>query len=359
MRQKKLGKVVMVGTSLDAPGGMSAVVKIYKACGFFEEWNVVYLNTYERPRFTTQMRVMARALNIFLGLLMSRAVSLLHVHSASRGSFWRKSLFCALARVFQVPYVFHLHSGEFSVFAEKECGPFARWWIRSTLASAHSVIALTSSWRNALEAIVPNARIIVLGNPTYVPEKLAPLKNEPFHVVFLGRLREKKGVFDLIKAVPNVLIHLPKVKFTLAGDGDLESVEELAQELGVRDSVRLPGWIEGESKDILLASADVLVLPSYYEGLPICLLEAMSIGVPIVATNVGGIPELLENGKCGFIVSPGDVGALASSLVCALSDRGTAEQMRTRAFMRAVDTYSSQAIIDQLVKIYKEAVTIN
>jgi len=80
--------------------------------------------------------------------------------------------------------------------------------------------------------------------------------------------------------------------------------------------------VGGKDKDALLASADVLVLPSYIEGLPVCILEAMAVGVPVVSTTVGGIPEALENGACGTLINPGDVEALADAIVTFLTDWG-------------------------------------
>lgn len=349
-------KVVMIGTSLSAPGGMTSVVRAYRDAGFFDEWNVVYLSAYERPGLLTQLRVMAGATVAFFRLLCGGGVQLLHVHSASRGSFWRKSVFCAMARTFQVPYIFHLHSGEFPVFAREECGPLARRWIRHTLRSAHSVVALTESWRDALTELAPSASVIVLGNPVVLPASLSERRAVPAHILFLGRLREKKGVFDLVRAVPAVLMKHPDARFTLAGDGDLEGVARQVLVLGVTGSVSMPGWVDGEAKEALLSSADVLVLPSYYEGLPVCILEAMAIGIPVVSTAVGGIPDVLDGGTCGTLVPPGDVKALSLALIEALSRSEAAERRRRRALARARDVYAVPVILAQLGDLYRNTI---
>lgn len=356
MRQLSSSKVVMIGASLEAPGGMTSVVKIYRDFGFFSAWNVCYLSTYERPGWSTQLWVMTRALVRFLRMLAANNVALLHVHSASRGSFWRKSIFCVLARSFGVPYIFHLHSGEFPVFVREECGPLTRWWVRYTLRGTHCVIALTSSWRAVLEELAPGVEVVVLGNPVVVPDFLSVRRENPLHVLFLGRLREKKGVFDLVMAIPRVLKSVPAATFTLAGDGDLAGVVQQARALGVNHAINLPGWVDGMTKDTLLASADVLVLPSYFEGLPMCILEAMAGGVPVVATAVGGIPEVLENGACGSLINPGNVEALAAAIITFLLDRESAERVRKRAFVRVNEVYSAPAIIDALSALYRKII---
>lgn len=346
-------QVLMIGTSLDAPGGMTAVVRLYRDMGLFEAWHIRYLSSYERPGKLTQLRVMAGALLTLLWLLLRGKVSLLHVHSASRGSFWRKSAFCALARLFGVPYVFHLHSGEFPVFYRDECGPRAQRWVRRTLRGAHTVVALTGLWREALARIAPGASITVLGNPVRVPAVLPPAPPPRGQVLFLGRLRDKKGVYDIIRAMPAVLAAAPATVFTLAGDGELDGAARLAQELGVAHALRLPGWVDGAAKDALMDGADLLLLPSYFEGLPICVLEAMAQGVAVVASDVGGIPEALEQGRCGVLLAPGDVAAIAAAVLSLLEDGARRLGLRAAAHARAQQVYSTQAVDGALSTLYR------
>ena len=345
--------VLMIGPALSAPGGMSSVVAAYDNAGFFRTWNVRYIDSYIQPGLFNQIAVMYQALRIFLKMLICRQVRLIHVHSASRGSFWRKAVFCGLARLFNCPYIFHIHSGEFPIFYQKECGSIGKWIVRRTLERASAVIALTDSWKTSLRSIAPQAKIVAMGNFVVFRHQNYVGGNDIPQVLFLGRLREKKGVFDLVNAMPLVLRKFPNVKFTLAGDGDLDAVEELAASLGVEKNLVLPGWIEGRTKDSLLAEASLLVLPSYFEGLPICILEAMATRVPVVATNVGGIPEVLENGKCGLIFEPGDVDAMASAIILLLSDSSLCERIQEDAYIRVEQLYSAKAIIGALSSLYE------
>ncbi len=351
--QVMAGRVVMVGTSLASPGGMTSVVRMYRDMGLFDAWNVHYIASYVKPGKFTQLRVMAGALASFLWLLVRGQVSLLHVHSASRGSFWRKSVFCALARLFGVPYVFHLHSGEFPVFYEKECGPRAQRWVRRTLEGAQALVALTGQWQAALQRIAPGAAVTVLGNPVKVPAALPPAHGAtPPQLLFLGRLRDKKGVYDIVRAMPAVLARYPGAVFTLAGDGDLDGTARLARELHVEHALRLPGWVDGAAKDALVAQATMLLLPSYFEGLPVCVLEAMADGVPVVASAVGGIPEALDHGRCGLLHAPGDAGAMAGAILALLDDAARRGALREAAFSRAQHLYSPDAVRAAIDALY-------
>jgi glycosyltransferase involved in cell wall biosynthesis len=353
MARPQPAQVVMIGTSLDAPGGMTAVVRLYRDMGLFARWHVRYLSSYETPHKLVQLRVMLAAVFTLLGLLLRGRVGLLHVHSASRGSFWRKSLFCAMARLFGVPYIFQLHSGEFPVFFRDECGPLAQRWVRLTLRRAYRVVGLTESWRAALEQMAPGAVVTVLGNPVAVAAQLPAAPAARRHLLFLGRLRDKKGVYDLVRAMPAVLAQVPDARFTLAGDGDLEGTAQLARELGVEAALHLPGWVDGSAKDALLASADVLLLPSYFEGLPICILEAMALGLPVISTRVGGIPEVLDQGRCGILLVPGDVAALSAAILQVLQQPALAEQLRQAAFARVRAVYSTDAVLQAVAALYQ------
>lgn len=348
-------KVLMIGPGTN--GGIAAVIEACLQPDFVSRWKIERLCSYEGPGLLTQLRVMAAAGIRLLGRLLARRLAIVHAHSASRGSFWRKSVLCALADLFGIPYVFHVHSGEFGVFYGSECGPAAKWWVRRTLRRAACVIALTEAWSKVLLAIEPRASVRVIGNPVPVPDALPEERDSGRpEVLFLGRLREKKGVFDLVRAIPLVLKRVPDAVFTLAGDGEMEAVRRLAVALGVSDAVRLPGWIKEAEKDAELSAARVLALPSYFEGLPVCVLEAMAAGVPVVATPVGGIPELLADGECGLLVPRGDVDALAEALVVALEDAGRRRRLRESAFRRVVNYYAIQGVLRQLDAVYRGAI---
>lgn len=356
--KKKSDYVLMIGPALDAPGGMSAVVTAYEQAGFFADWNVKYLNSYQRPGVSWQIRQLSRVLPVFLWLLITRQVRLVHVHSASRGSFWRKSLFCIAADFLRVPYVFHLHSGEFPVFFQREAGWFGKRFISRILNRAGAVVALTPSWERELKSIAPKAKIYSIGN-FVVCEQRKVLESTPNrNVLFLGRLREKKGIFDLVRAIPRIAEAIPNVKFILAGDGELDAVSQLARTLNVENYIELPGWVEGEDKDRLLNRAEILILPSYFEGLPICILEAMATGVPVISTNVGGIPEVLDNGNCGMLLPPGDVDGIIAATILLMSDVKLCERMRSAARARIEAYYSLRAVTSALSLMYQSILKV-
>ena len=125
-----------------------------------------------------------------------------------------------------------------------------------------------------------------------------------------------------------------------------------AEELGIADHVELLGWVRGEDKERLLATAVLYVLPSYNEGLPVSVLEAMAAGLPILTTPVGGIPEAVTDGVEGFLVEPGDVRTLADRLERLLADADLARRMGVAARHKVEAAFSANAVVPQLEAMY-------
>lgn len=345
--------VWMAGPALDAPGGMSAVVCSYRDAGLFEAAAVRYLNTYTAPGVRTQLRVFGAALLRFGRALAVGDVRLLHVHSASRGSFWRKSLLCAMARFAGVPYLFHIHSGEFLAFHERGCGVLGRWWIKRTLCGAGAVLVLTPGWLARMRAAFGEARFLVAPNPVVVAARAPAARGGGHRLLFLGRIRQKKGAFDLLRAFAAVRQAVPGAMLVMAGDGEVGDGVRLSQELGIADAVEFTGWIEGEAKQRALDQAQVFVLPSYFEGLPIGVLEAMASGLLVVASPVGGIPDVIDDGVHGLLVAAGDVDALSLALVTALRDSDATNRMVAAAWQR-VQQHEAGTVMQRVLAIYDE-----
>lgn len=340
--------------ALNGTGGMVTVTKTQLSGGISHRWDVEYVSTYaggDGP--LGQVKVMAAALWKINRLLRQGTIRLMHVHSASRGSFWRKSFVCALARHYRVPYVFQLHSGEFPVFFNDECSSLSKAWVRKTLRGSAAVIALTEQWRRALLNIEPQLNIEVLPNPVSVPETLSEKPATATKILYLGRLTEKKGVFDLVKAMPAVLAQLPHAEFIIAGDGAVAATRKLASQLGVENQLDTPGWIDGDAKELALTGADILVLPSYFEGLPVCVLEGMARGIPVVATRVGGIPDVICSETNGLLLEPGDIAGLSKALVELLTTPERREHLRLQAYVDAKTSFSTAVIDRKLEAVYR------
>lgn len=340
--------IVMLGTDLRSPGGITAVVRSYQAFGLFEQWPLRYLATFHLKTTANRLATAALAWLRLAGWLLRGEVALVHAHTAARGSFWRKAAFLLLARAAGVRTVLHLHDGSFpGWYSSRSAGVqrFARWLLRSV----DRVALLTEGWRDWLLALEPRARCVVLHNPVAVPREAAV--PQAGQLLFLGRLWQEKGVFDLIDALALVHAQCPQVHLVCAGDGDHAAVLAHAQARGVAGCLTLPGWLDGAAKAQALAQAAVFVLPSYAEGLPVGVLEAMAFGLPVVATRVGGVAEALGPGA-GLLCEPGDVPALAQALLALLQDPARAAALGAAGRMRAAQVFSGEKVMQDLNDLY-------
>mgnify|MGYP001149866747 CR=1 FL=1 len=254
---------------------------------------------------------------------LRRPKPILHVHAACRGSLTRKSALMRLGRVLGARIVLHVHGAEFDEWYAGS-GPRGQVRIRRILNRADVLIAVADYWNDFLSRVarspVETVRNTIDTEAFPIAERDRP--SPAVNLLFLGLVGERKGTFELIRALRRALDAppAPDLKLVVAGNGELERAAALARELGLADRVEIAGWIGPEEKLRRLREADVFVLPTHHEGLPMALLEAMSTGLPAVTTPVGGIPEVVRDGETGLLVAPGNVAALTGAVVRLAAD---------------------------------------
>jgi glycosyltransferase involved in cell wall biosynthesis len=254
-----------------------------------------------------------------LGNVIQKAdYDILHIHCASDVSFYRKSLFVLLGKILQKKIVFHVHGGDFDKFYYQSSS-VAQSYIRKIFSSCDRVIVLSKYWEHFFQKIIPGKQVDVLHNGVYA-EDFSSCQTAPENIhkfLFMGRLTRDKGVYDLLEAV-NKLVNQHQyrsLRFYLAGNGETDKVIDYLKQHNLTENVKLLGWIDEKEKVEWLSKTDTLLLPSYLEGLPMCIIEAMAAGKIIVSTNVGGIPDLIKENENGFLINPGDVEDLVAKIM--------------------------------------------
>jgi glycosyltransferase involved in cell wall biosynthesis len=347
--------VLMVGTDLNEMGGIRAVVQGYLEGGLFERYAVTYVASHRYGSVWQKVRTACKAWMRVAHLLHTLDAPLVHVHTASRGSFWRKFVVCLQARLAGRPYVIHLHGAEFADFYGKEAGALARRLIRSTFAHAAVVLALSEEWRGRVLRICPTTKVEVLHNAVPIPETalLRACGHAAPTVLFLGHLMPHKGIFDLVRAFAAAAQRFPGARLILGGVGQAEELRRLATELHVAERVSCPGWLTGQEKSAALADSTIFVLPSYAEGMPMALLEAMSWRLPVIATPVGGVPQVVESEVNGLLVDPGDIDGLTRALTRLLEDADLRQRLGNAARNTVETRFALSQALNQLSDIYR------
>ncbi len=179
-----------------------------------------------------------------------------------------------------------------------------------------------------------------------------PLTQRPKRVGFIGRLSEEKGVLNLIKAVPLVLDRDNNIEFTIIGDGPQnKEIRELVARDHLANRVKTTGWLPHAELPEKLNEMRLLILPSFTEGLPTIALEAMACGTPVLATPVGGVPELIKDGETGFIMADNSPQTIAQGIIRALSYPGP-EEIARNARSLIDEEYTYEATVERFKKLF-------
>ena len=170
--------------------------------------------------------------------------------------------------------------------------------------------------------------------------------------IILGELGKRKGCFDIPEICEKALEDIDDVPVILAGDGAMEELKALFKEKKTEKAVWFPGWVRGTDKDKLLRESSIFLFPSYHEGMPMAVLEAMAYGLAIVTTKVGGIPKLIEHGVSGYLYEPGDVQGMAQSVRELVANQKKRNEMGLAARQKAINCYSMESHIRKLLSLY-------
>jgi glycosyltransferase involved in cell wall biosynthesis len=234
-----------------------------------------------------------------------------------------------------------------------------RLLIEHVLRSARLNVALTDSWGRKIKALTAGcAPVEVIANPIdtsiYKPGQQRTCSPEGPRVLFLGAIIKAKGVYDLVESFRLLKSQGLKPHITMAGNREIDQVKARCKEAGVEDLFEFPGWVSETEKLSLLSRSDLLVLPSYAEGLPLCVLEAMACGLPVVCTDVGGLSDLVRHGENGFLFKPGEVRELALHIATLLNDDSLRQRIGQNNATKIKHDYSVEMIAKRIGNLYSE-----
>ena len=241
--------------------------------------------------------------------------------------------------------------------------PFLKWLVRWAARASAQAVAISSYTARELRKLI-NVPIEVIPYtaelPPPSPMSAAGRANER-SILFVGRLIERKGVSHLIRALGTVRRLLP-ARLVVIGDGpERARLEQVTRETGMAENVEFRGRVSDDELRLAYAAADVFVLPSVLdarqdtEGLGVVLLEAMNYGVPVIASDIGGITDIVLHEQTGLLVPAGDEGALASALSRVLGDAALSRRLGEAGRKRLRDAFSWDRIVDQWENVYTRA----
>lgn len=361
MSEDQILKVVTVGNAPSVKGGITSVISQVLSHNWSEQnIDMRFIPTFEGGSSADKIKAFLKGYFQLRKEIRKGNVDVAHIHMSHKGSFSRKYYIHRLCRRYGVADIIHLHSSGFVGFYDN-ASESKKKKIRSLLTECSCVVALGKEWEERVRRIAPNAKIKVMNNTVHIPDMCTNQDVDCVSFLYLGVLVKRKGVIDLLKAIKRLkvdgVLDEKKVAFNIGGSGECESeLKAYVRENSLEAFVHFLGWVAGEEKIKQLQSNQVLVLPSYNEGLPIAILEAISYGMPVVATDVGSVAEAVHNGENGFLYNAGDIDALTEALNGLISSDSLRTKMGDNSRKLAENTFGDAMYFDALDKLYRRVV---
>jgi glycosyltransferase involved in cell wall biosynthesis len=362
----KRGKVLVYG-SFAGPGtpcGVTAAMEAFISSPISKVFDFEVITTRRGPDPT---RGLARRLAHGVRLVTEAAVrmpisgaDLVDVHAVSGRDFLKNSAVVLAARLSGRPAVLRIHGGDF-IAAFERAGRVEQGLVRRLLRAANRVVVLSQRWADVITGIEPRATVAVIPNSIDC-DRFAELARQrapgAAEILLLANLCARKGHFEALEVAARLTPTFPSCQLLFAGAerdvGALEALRSRAGELGIQDNAHFLGPVFGADKDALFARAGIFILPSHVENMPVSLMEAMAAGLPVVASTVGAVPEMVEDGKTGFLIEPHDTEGLATRLAQLLRDPELRLRMGSAAQGRARSLWDTKVVAAACERLYED-----
>ena len=364
-------RILLGGVLAPFDSGPTRVYETLLRSRFAEHYDVRFLDMqfardisdFERLRLRKVLRLMRCLLTMFVWLARERYDAVCIPLSTNRNAFLKDSMFLWIGFVFRTPVVVFEHGTNIpALYQRSKC--IMRWVMRTTLRRVTKFIVLGENLKFNFEPFVPSDRIVsvYLGIESFAqsrPPRTSRVAGRPTTVLFLSTLVEAKGIIVFLEALARILPNRRDVNCLIAGGWGWDSAklkpiihQFLAREYA-RGTVSLLGVVKGEDKVRAYDQADILVFPTLADASPHVILEALRAGLPIIASNIGAIPELVKYNLNGIICEPGDIVDLTTKMAYLLDYPEVRERMSQNNLVRFQSLFTADKFADRMISVFQ------
>ncbi|WP_405410886.1 glycosyltransferase family 4 protein [Maribacter sp. Asnod1-A12] len=344
---EKKPKVLVIATSRKTRGGITSVVKSHEKGNQWKNYHCKWIETHRDGSFIIKIWYLCKSLITYTILLPF--YQLTHIHVGLKASVKRKMIFATLAKWANKPIIIHFHPAtEKHLFDKKHSESIYKLFML-----ADKLIVLSEQWIRWINKAYPdnNFNFQVLYNPC--PQVIRSVKKVKPYILFAGTLNERKGYNRLLSAFAQIGPRNPEWRIKFAGNGEIEKAKKIAEDLNIESQVDFLGWVSGSEKDKVFSQASIYCLPSWGEGFPMGVLDAIAYGIPVITTPVGGIPDLIKNGENGYIFDTYNTEMLVEQLFVLMESQESRMAIVREADKLMKNEFNLQIINHQLSLIYE------
>lgn len=341
-------KVIVLATSKQTKGGITSVVNAHSKCDFWINYHVKWIETHIDNGVINKWWYAIKSFTHFLFILPR--YDLVHIHISEYPSLLRKMPFFIISKLFKKKTIIHFHSFSPDTTVNSKYKNLYYYIFNNS----DKVIVLSELWKNWLKKyLLLEKNIHVIYNPCMPPTIDPTSYSKKSVILYAGAVCQRKGYEDLIKGFALIADKYPEWKVIFAGNGEIQKGTELALTLQIGSQIEFAGWVSGEAKEKLFASANIFCLPSYAEGFPVAMLDASAFGLPIITTPVGGIPDIITDNRNGLLFKPGDIQKLSILLDMLISDTELRNKLSNESQALANNIFDLKTIGKQIEALYE------
>lgn len=341
-------KIIIIGPSPNDKGGISIFIR-----NIIRYTNNHYSYTMHAARpagnFIKKLLLVPFYTLYYLLRVVICRYDIAHINFSEKWGFYRYIPIVFWSKILGINIVMHCHACEFDKFYSRQ-NKLLKKLTSYTLDLSKCVIVLSKEW-NEVFSNITKSTIYIINNFIKVPELNHYNPYSPY-IIITGKLGKRKGYYDLVNVIPEILKNNKHVKFIFCGDGDIEEIRTILKKSNIEKYVYLTGWVDNIVIQKYLTNSLLYILPSYNEGMPLGIIEAMSYGIPIISTTVGGIPSLIENGINGILIEPGNLFQLESAIQTLINDVKLRIKISNNNFNAAKEKFDLESQIKKIYTIY-------
>ena len=345
---KRKVRVMMVGSARESGGGIATVIKTMTQMTIWDEFDCYWLGTQIQRNYVWKVWYALKA--YFIALFIIWRYDIIHFHTVPNISMKIQLPIFLLARIGKKKIILHLHVGNQLSMDEYVNEKLAHWCMNRAdilvLLSYKCETYIDDFWSD-----VKSPRSVIYNACNEV--NFVPYEQHFKKILFVGRFTKNKSADILIRAFSRIHEKYSDWSVRILAEGpEMEKCRELARNLGVENKVEMPGFLYGVEKDKSYQEAGIFCLCSFYEGFPMVVLDSWAHGVPVVTTPVGGVTDVMEEGKNGFTYEFGNVDRLAEKLDILMGNENLRKEMSLYCRSFVQEKFSIETINTQWRQLY-------